>query len=232
MQEQQNNGMGKFLKLVAWGVVIVAAVNVFSTWNNAPKKELDVNSGNWTKLSLILQQIDKNYVDSIDHKDYIEKILPNIMSSLDPHSSYLPPVELEEADASLEGNFGGIGVQFNVPNDTATIINVVPGGPSEKVGILSGDKIIKVDGKVVAGVKIDQDYLVKSLKGEEGTIVKVEIKRDDVDDILSFSIERGKIPVKSIDVAMMMNDSLAYVKLSKFTKSSYKEFLESVVPLK
>lgn len=232
MQEQQNNGMGKFLKLVAWGVVIVAAVNVFSTWNNAPKKELDVNSGNWTKLSLILQQIDRNYVDSIDHKDYIEKILPNIMSSLDPHSSYLPPVELEEADASLEGNFGGIGVQFNVPNDTATIISVIPGGPSEKVGILSGDKIIKVDGKVVAGVKINQDSLVKSLKGEEGTIVKVEIKRDDVDDILSFSIERGKIPVKSIDVAMMMNDSLAYVKLSKFTKSSYKEFLESVVPLK
>ncbi len=231
-QEQNNRRNGNFLKLLAWGVVIIAAINVFGRLNGGSQKVLEVESGNWSKLSLILQQIEKNYVDSINYNEVIEKILPQVMSSLDPHSSYLPPVELEEADATLEGNFGGIGVQFNVPNDTATIISVIAGGPSEKVGILSGDKIIKVDGKNVAGVKINQDSLVKSLKGVEGTVVKLDVKRDDVKELLSFEIERGRIPVKSVDVAMMVSDSVAYVKLSKFTRTSFKEFLETVVPLK
>lgn len=231
-QMQDKKRRVDFFKLVSWGIVIIAAVNVFGNFGNSSKKRLDIQDGNWSKLALILQQIDQNYVDTVNTKEFTEKILPNIMLSLDPHSSYLPPVELEEADASLEGNFGGIGVQFNVPNDTATIISVISGGPSEKVGILSGDKIINVDGKKVAGVKINQDSLVKSLKGEEGTIVKVDIKRDDVEGLMSFTIERGKIPVKSIDVAMMLNDSVAYVKLSKFNRTSYMEFQKSVIPLK
>lgn len=196
------------------------------------RKELQVNNHKWDKLMLVLDQIDRNYVDTIDYAAVMEKILPDLMQNLDPHSVYLPPVELEAADESLEGNFSGIGIQFNVPADTAIVISVIGGGPSEKAGLLSGDRIIKVDGRVVAGVKINQDSLVKLLKGPRGSKVHVEVKRDNLAELVPFDIIRDKIPVKSVDVALMIQDSLGYVKLSKFSRTSYKEFLKAVQPLR
>ena len=195
------------------------------------RKELAVDDHKWSKLLLVLDQIEKNYVDTIDYKDMVEKLLPQVMEKLDPHSVYLPPVELEAADESLVGNFSGIGIQFNVPADTAIVISVIPGGPSQKAGLLSGDRIIKVDGKMVAGVKMNQDSLVKMLKGPRGTKVHLEVKRDNLDELLPFEIVRDKIPVKSVDVAFMLSDSLGYVKLSKFSRTSYVEFMEAVLPL-
>lgn len=196
------------------------------------RKELKVDNHKWDKLLLVLDQIEKNYVDTIDYSGMMEKLLPQLMQNLDPHSVYLPPVELEAADESLEGNFSGIGIQFNVPQDTAIVINVIPGGPSEKAGLLSGDRIMKVDGKKVAGVKMNQDSLVKKLKGPRGSKVHVEVKRDNLEELLQFDIIRDKIPVKSVDVALMLGDGLGYVKLSKFSRTSYKEFVEAVEPLK
>ncbi len=195
------------------------------------RKELEVDGHKWSKLFLVLDQIEKNYVDTIDYKDMVEKLLPQVMEKLDPHSVYLPPVELEAADESLVGNFSGIGIQFNVPADTAIVISVIPGGPSEKAGVLSGDRIMKVDGKDVAGVKMNQDSLVKLLKGPRGTKVHLDVKRDNLEELLSFDIVRDKIPVKSVDVAYMLDDSLGYVKLSKFSRTSYVEFMEAVIPL-
>lgn len=196
------------------------------------RKELQVNNHKWDKLMLVLDQIDRNYVDTIDYAAVMEKILPDLMQNLDPHSVYLPPVELEAADESLEGNFSGIGIQFNVPADTAIVISVIGGGPSEKAGLLSGDRIMKVDGMVVAGVKMNQDSLVKLLKGPQGSKVHVEVKRDNLAELVPFDIIRDKIPVKSVDVALMVQDSLGYVKLSKFSRTSYKEFLKAVQPLR
>lgn len=196
------------------------------------RKELQVNNHKWDKLMLVLDQIDRNYVDTIDYAAVMEKILPDLMQNLDPHSVYLPPVELEAADESLEGNFSGIGIQFNVPADTAIVISVIGGGPSEKAGLLSGDRIMKVDGRVVAGVKMNQDSLVKLLKGPQGSKVHVEVKRDNLAELVPFDIIRDKIPVKSVDVALMVQDSLGYVKLSKFSRTSYKEFLKAVQPLR
>lgn len=196
------------------------------------RKELQVNNHKWDKLMLVLDQIDRNYVDTIDYAAVVEKVLPGLMQNLDPHSVYLPPVELEAADESLEGNFSGIGIQFNVPADTAIVISVIGGGPSEKAGLLSGDRIIKVDGRVVAGVKMNQDSLVRMLKGPRGSKVHIEVKRDNLEELVPFDIVRDKIPVKSVDVALMVQDSLGYVKLSKFSRTSYKEFLMAVQPLR
>lgn len=219
------------LSLALWLFMLLLICSMYVGKCSRGRKELAVDDHKWSKLLLVLDQIEKNYVDTIDYKDMVEKLLPQVMEKLDPHSVYLPPVELEAADESLVGNFSGIGIQFNVPADTAIVISVIQGGPSKKAGLLSGDRIIKVDGKMVAGVKMNQDSLVKMLKGPRGTKVHLEVKRDNLDELLPFEIVRDKIPVKSVDVAFMLSDSLGYVKLSKFSRTSYVEFMEAVLPL-
>ena len=186
-----------------------------------------VTDHGWDKLELVLQQIDQNYVDDIDRGKLTEEILPVILRDLDPHSVYLPPENLKQANAELEGNFDGIGITFNVPEDTAIVISVIAGGPSERAGLMSGDRIVSVDGKNVAGVQINQDSLVGMLKGVSGTKVRLDILRDG--DTVEFEVTRDKIPVKSIDVAYMLDDTTGYMKLSKFTRTSYEEF-EAALP--
>ncbi len=226
------NGENRGTKRSYWHLIIAVACLVFISGHffNRCKggREMAVNNHKWDKLLLILGQIEENYVDTIDYKDIVEKIIPDVMLHLDPHSVYLPPRELKEAEESLEGNFSGIGIQFNVPNDTAIVISVIPGGPSERAGLLSGDRIIRVGGKVVAGVKLNQDTLVKRLKGPQGSKVDIEVKRDNLAELVPFTIKRDRIPVKSIDAALMINDTLGYIKLSKFTRTSYKEFLKAM----
>lgn len=185
----------------------------------------------WTKLELILNQIQHNYVDSVDVAAFIEKTVPGILEELDPHSIYLPPEELRSADEELRGNIEGIGIVFNVPEDTATVINVVVGGPSEKMGLQAGDKIIQIGEKTVAGVKIPQDSIVKLLKGPKGTQVDVKIKRFGEKDLILFSIIRDKIPVHSVDVAYMVDSITGYIKLSRFAMTSYAEILGALADL-
>lgn len=216
-----------FSTWVAAGLLIVVIFNFVQT-----KSQPRYLPGKWDKLTLILNQIDKHYVDTIDYKDMVEKTIPMVLAELDPHSVYLPPEQRQKADEELEGNFDGIGIQFNVPNDTAIVISVIAGGPSEKAGLLSGDRIIKVGERVVAGVKIDQDTIVKLIKGPSGTEVGLMIKRSGERDLIPFMITRDKIPVKSVDVAYMINDTLGYINLSKFAKTSYAEFVEAVDTLK
>ena len=220
------------LSLVMWAVMFLLVCGLYVGQMKTGRREFKVNNHKWDKLLLVLEQIEKNYVDSVEYGDLVEKILPHVMENLDPHSVYLPPVELEAAEESLEGNFSGIGIQFNVPADTAVVISVIPGGPSEKAGLLSGDRIVKIDGKNVAGVKINQDSLVKMLKGPRGTLVNVEVKRDDLAELLPFEITRDRIPVKSVDVALKLEDGLGYVKLSKFSKTTYEEFMMAVALLR
>lgn len=232
MKSNKFFGNQNYLSLILALLVLVLLVGQLFKRCSTDKTIYAVNNHKWDKLFLILDQIEKNYVDTIDYAKLVEKIIPGVMENLDPHSLYLPPVELQEADESLQGNFSGIGIQFNVPNDTAIVINVIPGGPSEKAGLLSGDRIILVDKDTVAGVKINQDSLVKKMRGPLGSAVHIGIKRDNLAELLSFSIKRDKIPVKSIDAAIMVNDTLGYIRLSKFTKTSYKEFVEAMDKLK
>lgn len=175
----------------------------------------------WRKLNLILEQVQENYVDTVDVKKVTDAAVVASLASLDPHSIYLPPVDLEKSESDLAGNFDGIGIQFNVPNDTAIVLEVIPGGPSEKVGLQPGDRLLKVDSTVIAGVKFPQDSMVRHMKGRAGTEVEVLVKRGK--ERIPFKIKRGKIPVHCVDAAFMINDTTGYIRLSKFSRTTYQE---------
>ena len=158
-------------------------------------------------------------------KDMTDAAVVAALSKLDPHSVYLPPVELTESETELSGNFEGIGITFNVPNDTAIVLSTIPGGPSEKAGLIQGDRIIKVNDIVIAGVKTPQDTMVRLMKGPKGTKVKITVNRDGT--FIPFDITRDKIPVHCIDAAFMVDESTGYIKLTKFTRTTYKEFVQA-----
>lgn len=194
------------------------------------KRLLKTEYSDWRKLNLILQTIDNNYVDTVDRKAVTDAAVAAALARLDPHSVYMPPVELEESEEDLAGNFDGIGIQFNVPNDTAVVLEVVPGGPSEKIGILPGDRIVKVGDKVIAGVEFPQDSMVRRMRGPAGTKVSVTVRRDG--ETIPFEITRDKIPTYSVDASFMVNDSTGYLRLSKFSKSTFVEVFNAVSALK
>lgn len=216
----KNNNILTALLGVILGVLITLTVSKI-----LPDKKFDGDYNRWRKLNLILQEVQKNYVDTIDMKAMTDAAVSAALAELDPHSVYLPPVELTESETELAGNFEGIGITFNVPNDTAIVLSAVPGGPSEKAGLMQGDRIIKVDERVIAGKKTPQDSMVRLMKGPSGTKVKITVSRDGV--MIPFDIIRDKIPVHCIDAAFMIDDKTGYIKLSKFTRTTFKEFKQA-----
>lgn len=210
---------------VAVGALAVLAYDSYSQKKNL----IRVQYGDWRKLNLILDQIDRNYVDTINVNDVTEAAITAALAELDPHSVYMPPVELTEAETDLAGNFDGIGIQFNVPNDTAIVQEVIPGGPSEKVGLQKGDRILKVGEKDIAGVRFPQDSMVRRMKGPAGTKVTVTVGRGN--ERIPFEITRGKIPMHCVDAAFMINDTTGYIKLSKFSRTTFTEVTEASAKL-
>ncbi len=184
------------------------------------------------KISGMIDYIAQEYVDSIDRNDLIESSIPDILKQLDPHSLYIPASELTEYNEPLEGNFHGIGVEFNMQEDTVYIMKTIPNGPSEKVGILAGDRIISVDDSTIAGVNMSTDDIVSMLKGPKGTRVIVKIIRRGVEEPIQFEITRDEIPMTSVDVAYMLTDEIGYIKISTFSKTTNDEFLSAVKRLK
>jgi carboxyl-terminal processing protease len=184
------------------------------------------------KITTVIDYISEEYVDSINKDQLVELTIPEILKHLDPHSVYIPAAELQQFNEPLEGNFSGIGVQFNMQDDTVAIINTVPNGPSEKIGIKAGDRIIRVNDSLVAGVKMQSDDIVKMLKGKRGTKVKVTIIRRGVFDPLDFEITRDKIPITSIDVSYIIANDIGLIKMTEFSKTSYDEFIEAARSLK
>ena len=225
----------KILRPMLWVITIalVAGIVLRALPANRTAK-VDVNSvdSDWAKLMLVLESVDKNYVDVVDHDKVIEDIIPDVMHELDPHSVYLPPEELKEAEESLAGGFDGIGIQFNVPNDTVVVSSVITGGPSEKAGLRVGDRVIKVDDRVIAGVKMEQDPMVSLMRGPKGTKVVISILRYGSDELIPFTITRDKIPVHSVDVSYMINDTTGYIKLSKFARTTHAEFIRAADKLR
>ena len=185
-----------------------------------------------TKLGTILSLIDSKYVDAVPIDSITEEFIPQILSKLDPHSIYMPAKEAKESMESLAGEFDGIGVVFNMATDTVIIQNVVSGGPSEKVGIMSGDRIITINDSIVAGRNINQNDIVKMLKGVGGTTVRLGIERAGAQSLLPFEVVRGKIPVQSIDAAFMIQPGIGYIKLLQFSRNSHEEFVNAVMQLK
>lgn len=183
------------------------------------------------KLRTVLGMIQEQYVDPIDIDSLINESIPDLLASLDPHSAYIPAESLTIANDDLEGSFGGIGVAFQVLNDTVTVVEVITGGPAEKVGILPGDLILEANGKKLTGEKISSEEVFKTLRGKEGTQVKTLVKRRSSKTPLTFNIVRGQIPSNSVDAAYMMTDDTGYIKVSKFARTTYSEFYTALTRL-
>jgi carboxyl-terminal processing protease len=183
------------------------------------------------KVNTVLEIIDKQYVDSIDIGDLVENALPNIVNELDPHSSYIPAQDLEAVNEDIEGHFSGIGIQFNRQDDTIMVVSVISGGPSEKVGIQPGDRIVTIDDSLYVGTNITNEKVMKTLRGPKGTKVKVGIKRMNSEELQVYEITRGDVPIHTVDAAYEVAKGIGLIKINKFGRTTYSEFLSAFASL-
>ena len=207
---------------------VVLILFIFSTsWASVfAQKDIEAR-----KLQLALYAISNLYVDSTSQTKLVEDAITGMLENLDPHSTYTNPEETKEMTEPLAGNFDGIGIQFNMLTDTVYVIQVVSGGPSEKVGLMAGDRIVEVNDTVIAGVKMSTPEVMKRLRGPKGSEVHVKVKRGEEPQLLDFTITRGKVPVYSIDAVYMADKETGYIKLNRFAASSTKEFKEALSSL-
>ena len=183
------------------------------------------------KFSKALDLINTYYVDTVNQDKLVEAAIIKMMQSLDPHSSYLTPKEVKDLNEPLQGNFEGVGISFNIFRDTILIISTILGGPSEKLGIMAGDRIIKIDGKNVASIGITNNDVLSKLRGKKGTKVDVSIKRKGIKELLDFTIVRDKIPIYSIDAAYKIDSDIGYIKLDRFSATTNTEFEQAMKKL-
>ena len=218
---------------IALGIVIGVVFTENSYKNFLGQISLStLQNTNLSKTDVIFKLIDEQYVDSIDTKKIEESIIPEIFKHLDPHSSYIPAKDIEEVNADLSGSFSGIGVQFNLQNDTIYIVDVIRGGPSERAGLVAGDRIVEVNDTIFVGKEINNEKIVKKLRGPKNTKVKIGVKRRGTKEILHYTIIRDDIPVKSVESAYMIAPNIGYIYVSKFGATTYNEFLTSIAMLK
>ncbi len=185
-----------------------------------------------SKVDQLLQYMQNSYVDEINVDSITDEVMADLVSKLDPHSSYIPKKDLEIVNSELGGSFSGIGVQFSIQNDTINIVAVIPGGPSEGVGILAGDKIVMVDDSLFVGKDINNAKVMHTLRGEKGTEVKLSVKRAGTADLLHYTVVRGDIPVHSVDAKFMATDKIGFIRANKFGETTYAEFLQALAELK
>lgn len=184
------------------------------------------------KLDALMTIVNYAYVDKVNNEEMVEDAIIGMLKELDPHSVYIPEKDLKKMNEPLEGNFEGIGIQFNILKDTLTVVSPISGGPSEKLGIQSGDKIITIEGENVAGTGLTNSDVQSKLRGKKGTIVNVEIKREGERELLSFDITRDKIPIYSVDASYMANPETGYIKVNRFARTTMKEFTMAIDTLK
>ena len=188
--------------------------------------------GKGNRVDELLHLIDAQYVDTVDVEQLTEDAIFAVMEDLDPHSVYIPADELEMVNSELEGSFSGIGVQFNIQNDTIMVVAVISGGPSEKVGILAGDRVVEVNDTAFVGDAISNEKVMKKLRGPKGTQVKLGIKRHGTPELLHFTVTRGDVPVNSVDIAYMIEPGVGFIRVSKFAATTYQEFLNGLASLR
>ena len=211
------------LLIIASAVTGIAVGTFFTRRLLSPY--LNVINVSTNKVGDLLHIVDEMYVDSVNVDDMVEQVMPQVLKELDPHSMYIPAKDLEDTNAELKGSFSGIGVQFTIQSDTVHINSVIKGGPSEKVGLMAGDRIISVDDSAYVGKVVTNEETMRRLKGPKGTQVKLGIHRQGEKQPLSFTIVRGDIPVKSVDAAYMITPQLGYVRVNKFGETTYAELL-------
>lgn len=226
----KNNNTRFIPFLLAICLIAGIAIGTFYA-NHFSENKLGIINTSSNKLNALLRIIDDQYVDTVNMGELVEEAMPQILSELDPHSSYIPAKDLEAVNADLKGSFSGIGIQFTIQNDTIHVNSVIQGGPSEKVGLMAGDRIVEVDDSAFVGKIVTNSEAMKRLKGEKGSKVKLGVYRPGEKDLLHFTVIRGNIPVKSIDAAYMINEKVGYIKVNKFGETTYPELLIALAKL-
>ena len=216
--------------IIAVSVVVGILIGTFYAKHFAGNR-LGIINGSSNKLNALLRIVDDQYVDTVNMADLVEKAMPQILSELDPHSSYIPAKDLEAVNADLKGSFSGIGIQFTIQEDTIHVNSVIQGGPSEKVGLMAGDRIVMVNDSLFVGKGLTNEKAMRNLKGPKGTQVKLGVKRATEKELLDFTITRGDIPQNTIDAAYMLNDDFGYIQVSKFGRTSHVELLNAIAQL-
>jgi carboxyl-terminal processing protease len=223
MMEKRNN-LKIWLPLVASAFLVLGMLlGSFLSRNSLQKSGMYVN-----KLNALMSLIETRYVDSVSQSQLIEDLMPDILAQLDPHSVYLSAKDVQAANEPIEGSFSGIGVQFNIVDDTARVVSVVAGGPSQKVGILPGDKIVRIDGKSFIGKQVTNDGVLKRLRGQKGTPVKVTVLRERKHQLITYSILRDDIPIYSVEARYRIGEDIGYIKISTFGRNAHSEFIQAM----
>ena len=226
------NKSTRFIPLIiAISVVIGILLGTFYAHHFSGNR-LSIINTNSNKLNDLLHIIDDQYVDTVDLSNLVERAMPEILGELDPHSIYIPAQKSQEATDELAGSFSGIGVQFTIRQDTIYTNNVIKGGPSEKVGLLAGDRIVKVDGEDFTGEIVTNEEVLHRLKREKGSEVKLTVLRRGQKDFLDFTVVRGDIPVNSVKAAYMINKEVGYMQIEKFGETTYPEMLVGLAKLR
>lgn len=225
----RNKNASHILWVVIVGLLVGFFISVVSQ-NIQLKRQTKVLAP--SKFDEVMYYIENMYVDTVNASEKEEDAIIALMDELDPHSQYISLEEFNAVNDPLLGSFEGIGVQFRIVEDTVTIVNTIKGGPSEKVGIMAGDRIVFVNDSLIAGIKIQNDSVMRLLKGPKGTKVRVKNYRRGVEGLLDFTITRDVIPTYSVDIAYMLDQETGYIKLSKFSATTYKEFIDAVKKLK
>ncbi|MCB0584787.1 MAG: S41 family peptidase [Phaeodactylibacter sp.] len=239
MYQDQNNTPKKisvWLPLL-FAIVLVAGILIgMQMESNAPtivteSPEASLHALGQGKIEEILRYIEAKYVDEVDREALVQEVIEDMLSKLDPHSNYITAEQLREVNEQLEGNFDGIGVEFMMLDDTIVVVAPLAGGPSEAAGILAGDKIVQISDSTIAGVNMDTRDVINMLRGEKGTDVEVGIVRGQEQKVRKFTITRDEIPMHSVDVAYMIDDKTGYIKVNRFSATTYEEFMKGMEKL-
>ena len=226
-----NNKSSRFTPfIIALSIVAGILIGTFYA-NHFTGNKLGIINTSSNKLNALLRVIDDQYVDTVNMTDLVEKAMPQILAELDPHSTYIPAKDLEATNSELDGSFSGIGIQFSIQNDTIHVNSVIQVGPSEKVGLMAGDRIVSVDDSTFVGKMVTIDSAPRKLKGPKGSKVKLGIVRPTEKEIQYFTIVRGDIPVNTVDAAYKLDDKYGYVKISKFGRTTHAELLMAIAKL-
>ena len=222
---------------IVYALLITVGIVLGMSFNNSFKGGQNIlfsrgSSAGFNKINDVVNYIRQEYVDTINQRELVNSSITQILQNLDPHSSYIPADELKSVNEPLEGNFEGIGIEFHIQYDTIMVVSTIAGGPSETIGLRPGDRIVEVDKKKIAGIGIKNEDVFKYLRGPEGTKVALKVKRKKKKKLLDFTIIRGKIPIRSLETSFMADAKTGYIKISRFSATTYDEFMEAVAALK
>lgn len=228
MQQKNYKALAGVPVLVIFALMV--GILLGSNFNIRKRKTAATNARD--KVEEVFSLIEKEYVDRVDIDSLLEETIPLMLGNLDPHTAYIPAEDLQGVNDELDGSFSGIGISFQVMNDTITVLEVISGGPSEKVGLLPGDRIVEVNDTVMAGTGITSDDVMKTLRGPKDSQVKLDIKRTGAPGLLTYTVTRGDIPVTSIDASYMIAPKVGYIKVNKFGRNTYAEFFTQMLMLR